>query len=238
MYVTSVGGKNKNDYDSHMGSAQGEGFPCPHCNKVLGYKRNLKKHVKNIHFQEFLYACSQEECNYATDDKAAYNSHMISTHDHQQDTEFRCPKCDKNFTGKYLLDKHIKNTDCTTTMKNVQCDICNPPKPFKYKESLEQHVKKYHTLEIPLIPCEICDKQLGSAGSMKKHMVWHRNIIRAKRLQELRQKRDIYKMKRRATQPFQSLPARIIASKESRQQIVEQIRKAKDKYSKETCFLV
>ena len=44
----------KNDYDSHMESAHGKGFPCPHCNKVLGYKRNLKKHVKKHSFPRIL----------------------------------------------------------------------------------------------------------------------------------------------------------------------------------------
>ena len=221
----------KNDYDAHMQFVHGEGYKCQHCGKVMAYERNLKKHVRNIHFQEFLYTC-ETDCEYATDDKAAFNSHMISTHNQEQHIKFRCPKCDKNFTGKYLLDKHVKNIDCTTNLKNFQCDICDPPKPFKYHETLQQHVKKYHTREIPLIPCESCDKQLGSAGALKKHMIWHRNIIRAQRLQELRQQREIYKMKRRATQPFQSLPARIIASKERRQQIEKQLRKARDKHSK------
>ena len=128
----------KNDYDSHMVFVHGDGFECQHCGKIMTYKRNVKKRVKNIHLQEFLYCCTEEDCDYATDAKAAYQSHLISTHDHEQTVEYRCAICDKNFSAKYLLDKHNKNTDCSTIMKNFECTQCDPPRPFKYKKSVER----------------------------------------------------------------------------------------------------
>ena len=230
MYVCQECGvvkTKKNDYDSHVESAHGEGFHCPHSDKVLGYKRNLKKHVKTIHFQEFLYACDEEDCKYATDDKAAYNAHLISVHSAEQEEEHRCPKCNKNFSAKFLLDKHVKHIDCETTHKNFKCDLCTPPKGFKYKDTLDLHIQRYHTEEVPLIPCELCPRKLSTPGALQKHILWHRSIVRAKRIREIMREhmREQHRIKLRRTRPFMSLPTRIIASKQKREQVVEELRK-------------
>lgn len=57
--ICGVQKERKNDYDSHMVSAHGEGFECQYCHKVLSYERNLKKHIKNLYLQEFLYGCDE-----------------------------------------------------------------------------------------------------------------------------------------------------------------------------------
>ena len=103
----------------------GDGFECQHWENN-GLQENFKKHVKNIHLQEFLYICTEQDCDYATDDKAAYQSHLISTHDQEHTVEYRCAICDKNFSAKYLLDKHNKNTECSTTLKNSNVHSVTP----------------------------------------------------------------------------------------------------------------
>ena len=46
-----------------------------------------------------------------------------------------------------------------------------------------------------------------------------------KKIRELRHTREQHRIKLRRTRPFMSLPARITASKQKRQQVVEELRK-------------
>ena len=110
-------------------------------------------------------------------------------------------------------------------MKN-QCDLCEKPKRYKYKLSLDTHVKKVHTKEIPMLPCNLCDRQFSTKGTLNKHTLWHKSIVRAERARELREQRL---RNNRKLKPFTSLPARIIASKHHRQAVAKSLAKEKNK---------
>ena len=62
--------------------------------------------------------------------------------------------------------------------KNYECTECKPSKWVKSAESLEKHRKQYDTGEIPLLKCpyENCDQTCMNAGSLKKHINWHKVI--------------------------------------------------------------
>ena len=49
---------------------------------------------------------------------------------------------------------------------------------------MDKHRKQYHTGEIPLLkkcPDENCDQTCVNAGSLKKHIEWHKDIEKKKR---------------------------------------------------------
>ena len=78
-----------------------------------------------------------------------------------------------------LQNSYFKNTyiqgKCNLD-KNFQCDICK--KWVKTKDSLDQHMSKYHYDPSVLLDCpyQNCDQKCGNKQSLKRHIDWHKDI--------------------------------------------------------------
>ena len=87
------------------------------------------------------------------------------------------------YVTKNLLQSSFYGSICIQAIvqlweKNYECTECKPSKWVKSAEFLEKHRKQYHTGEIPLLKCAYanCDQTCGNAGSLKKHINWHKYI--------------------------------------------------------------
>ena len=99
-----------------------------------------------------------------------------------------CQDCGKTFEGQPLLTRHIRHGMCTT-LKNFSCQICEPNKGFKSHVSLVIHIKRFHTGEIPLVPCPKCKKEFYSKESLKAHNIIHTGLELLKKAKQ-RQKME------------------------------------------------
>ena len=99
------------------------------------------------------------------DSEAAPIEHGATLNENQQQL-FCCEQCDKVFTLKANLDKHMK---VHSGEKLYQCDICQ--KKFSQKCNLDKH-KNIHTGERPF-KCEYCDKSFIQNCNLKKHVMTH-----------------------------------------------------------------
>ena len=104
--------------------------PCPYCAKCVF---NLKTHIKDIHEGEFI-LCSK--CEYSTRRKSLMDTHYKNVH---EETVLKtCDICGGSFKR---LDKHKERSHNDTDIK-LQCETCD--KTFKWKESLNKHIKEVH----------------------------------------------------------------------------------------------
>ena len=82
---------------------------------------------------------------------------------------FKCRSCDKRFSSKSNLNKHIKIHD---EKKAFKCDVCF--KAFNQKSNLTQHYKT-HTGEKPF-GCQVCDKKFAYKCALVQHQATHSDV--------------------------------------------------------------
>ena len=158
---------------------------CDTCKKSFSSKSNLKMHMNSKHQKQFIHNC--DKCAYGTNNSQTMTSHKIREHTSKEDSQelekFKCSFCSKEFVTKQLLKKHLYSANCAVVEKNYECTDCKPSKWIKSAESLEKHRKQYHTGEIPLLKCtyQNYDQTCVNAGSLKKHIEWHKDIERKKK---------------------------------------------------------
>ena len=82
---------------------------------------------------------------------------------------FKCDYCDKRYTRRDNLNRHIK-THRGAGKKPFRCNHCD------YRGISESHLKihvRVHTGERPF-KCDHCEKRFKTRGNMKRHMKVHR----------------------------------------------------------------
>ena len=100
---------------------------------------------------------------------------MVTKHGKEQEEEYRCNLCHKLFQGDNLLKRHLRAAMCNV-VKNFDCQQCKPPNWFKVRNSLVEHVKKYHTQELPMLTYNECKKVFGTKGALSNHLILHRGV--------------------------------------------------------------
>ena len=94
---------NKHYCSAHLGQQ----FPCRYCSKSFASKKSRHCHEKANHLNKeegvtFKYEC--EQCDYKTDDKTEFTSHMDH---HQEFKHYKCGFCDKGFYAQSHLKNHF-----------------------------------------------------------------------------------------------------------------------------------
>lgn len=101
------------------------------------------------------------------DEEDFYNHVMFS---HERLFEYFCDRCDKSFSTKAQLDRHIKGHNSTPHFDCSQCDST-----FESRSKLDEHMSIKHMMTAPSksLECSICDKIFVRASRLRKHMTTH-----------------------------------------------------------------
>ncbi|KAL4484798.1 hypothetical protein ABPG74_019975 [Tetrahymena malaccensis] len=120
--------------------------------------------------------------------------------DSQQNLEFVCEQCQRTFSKKSKLSRHVRESHLN--IKNFTCTQCNKtfkrnshlkrhmishsaePKPFKCsqctmqfacKHHLERHIKTLHAEDFPF-QCELCHLRFPKRACLYKHLTFIHNL--------------------------------------------------------------
>lgn len=176
---------------------EGGDFQCDVCLKTFKLKSSLERHKKVIHEEGDTHSCP--ECGARCPDKGTLARHMYT---HTGLKPYTCDRCNRQFSRKYHLERHVVQTGCDGTPKPAHpCQVCG--KMFSRKDNLREHLRAHagqvkrkkkfacefcnkefhgtsllqvhlrtHTGERPFV-CEFCHKGFPSSGAVKKHRRMH-----------------------------------------------------------------
>ncbi|XP_044743370.1 gastrula zinc finger protein XlCGF57.1-like [Chrysoperla carnea] len=134
---------------------------CDVCGKVFPKKNKLTRHKKN-HTQDRPFTCSI--CNKCFKTKGSLQTHIKLRHE-ETDRREMCYICGKLVpVGTFTV--HLE----THKDRSVACPECD--KVFANKIILERHIYHKHTDDgsATKFYCKICNKGLGSKGTLSTHM--------------------------------------------------------------------
>ena len=97
-------------------------------------------------------------CDYGTNAKSYLTSHLTV---HGIGDRFKCDQCDRNYSNKNNLKRHIKeHSSCRQT-----CTQCG--KMFNTPNNLKQHITNVHSEK--RFKCEQCEKIFSTIASLNAH---------------------------------------------------------------------
>ncbi|KAG5666561.1 hypothetical protein PVAND_014579 [Polypedilum vanderplanki] len=176
---------------------------CNICGLELSHANNLKRHILSCHDKSLEFPC--KECSYRFKSQIRLHTHIekfhqissnksfnIQTHSKSQTAvetpeqviNFSCYQCNKTFTIKQNLNRHLKKIHFNSKPKeensklvkkeNEKCKYCvvkfNGNK-FKY----EQHLVDAHKEKLQHIySCDFCPKQFVFLTSLEIHIEVHK----------------------------------------------------------------
>ena len=94
---------------------------CSHCGKIFPQPYRLKRHIREVHYQEKSHKC--EDCNKTFFKKDNLNRHKISVH--YKIRPYDCPNCDAKFKDKSALKYHTKKNVCMSGSFDTFFDYTN-----------------------------------------------------------------------------------------------------------------
>ncbi|XP_067620513.1 gastrula zinc finger protein xFG20-1 [Eurosta solidaginis] len=150
-----------------------EVFKCQICGKIYLMEKRLTDHIK-LHGPDgkLIHKCSCY-CSIYFATKAEATAHARKEH---HDLLY-CNVCDKYMTGHDSLKNHMRkherdNDSLGSSKRNLVCDKCG--KKFAGRTSLNDHVRS-DCGRMPIYQCNICGKNLTTAGILKTHLLLHKD---------------------------------------------------------------
>ncbi|XP_068619156.1 zinc finger protein draculin-like isoform X2 [Battus philenor] len=171
-------------------------YSCKECNKKFRFEQSYKTHLQNEH-SKAPNSIPCELCSVTCPDKETLMVHIDKCHERDM---FVCPHCNKEFTRRTHVMRHMTQRGCGGKISLYTCEICHIS--FTRKDNLMVHLRlqhiatdhftckqcSYHTknfsklithwlrmhAEKPVhFECDHCGKTTSSRAAIAKHLEIH-----------------------------------------------------------------
>ncbi|XP_040291711.1 zinc finger protein 271-like isoform X2 [Bufo bufo] len=132
---------------------------CKECNKSFSTGLELVKHKKS-HKPE-----NQFKCPFCEHETTEAEELILHIQIHSEDRPFHCDQCNYATTDAFKLTRH-KRTH--TGERPFSCSVCQIT--FTQKSTMEMHVLRKHTKELPKLHCPLCETVLTGKVGLKIHI--------------------------------------------------------------------
>ena len=128
---------------------------CDKCGKFFGKKNYLNSHIYSAHKSE-IYIPAEN----FVEDKDYIPTKGVKIH-----KDIKCETCDKTFSSKCNLKRHIKSVH--EGVRDHKCEQCE--KSFYYSHHLNTHIKAVHE-GLKNHKCDTCDKVFAYKSRLRTHI--------------------------------------------------------------------
>merc|ERR1712106_35753 len=177
---------------------------CPVCMDIFSDQKGMDTHdCPGAEIKNRQIICHLHETPMGFTSRVELDNHMRDEHGTEGNFNISCCICQKKFLLRKNLLKHLKNVHKQGSSNKHYCPTCG--KQFYYKDDLKNHIlvhegelkhtcsetecnkaystikalkkhqKNSHEVDIDLVTCKICQKQLSTKFKLRTHMLVHSN---------------------------------------------------------------
>jgi len=146
-------------------------FNCDQCEDSFLTARDLRKHSTKAHRESKPSHFVCDNCGKSFSNSSSLKKHVLYDHENQKKPH-ECPECQKCFTSKTDLARHVERHSAEPA---YQCELCT--KKFSTKNDMNRHRKVVHEGQ-HAGSCDICGRRFLSVGGTEwtQHMNSHSGI--------------------------------------------------------------
>ncbi|KAH6923267.1 hypothetical protein HPB50_026081 [Hyalomma asiaticum] len=115
-------------------------FKCSHCEYTSRNEVSLAGHLQVVHAIPVYDSAAGYQCHFCQSSFSDYDQLMWHLQKHAGLDALECFLCNKRYSSKYHLERHIKTTHCR--IDSIPCHLCSSK--FSRRDTLVAHIRKNH----------------------------------------------------------------------------------------------